>query len=198
MKNAFLVSDEDLRSLRVEPWFIELNGPAVFLHESVLRLVQQANQPKLMPNVNGPLDSKGRSLLCDQEGCHRTSGEPFPTFGARQTHRALTHRIPGTYHEKHKPKRLTETSKLPPPNTTTPPIPLRPDIASLVRLHKPASYQYMEFDAKGICGVNGCDFKRDDVKALHFHRSMAHKIRGINWSRSSHKARRNKKRKVAR
>lgn len=196
MKNAFLVSDEDLKSLRLEPWFIELNGPAVFLHESVLRLIQQANQPKLVPNVNGAYDTKGRSLTCDQPNCYRNLVEnKFINYAARQMHRAQSHGIPGEYADKHKKfprypqrKAIGETRKLAAPT----PIPLRPDIAGLVSKYNPESYQYMEFDAKGVCGIEGCDYKDKRIKVLHFHRSMKHSIRGINWNRKSHRAARGK------
>ena len=196
MKNAFLVSDEDLRSLRSEPWFIELNGPAVFLHESVLKLLQQqaaagANQPKLT-TVNGAYDAKGRPLTCDQPACPRNLADrAFPTFMARQTHRALLHKIPGEYYKNHKryPKKLqlTETPKLPAPNSNS---------AETAERVGAKSYDYQEFDAKGVCGI--CEYANKIVRALHFHRSVAHKIRGINWHRPSHKKlRRGRPRKVA-
>lgn len=184
MRPAFLVSDDDIRSLRTQPWFIELSGEAVFMHDSILRLLQQ--QQPLMPNVNGAYDTKGRSLTCDQPNCYRNLAEnKFINYAARQMHRATAHGIPGEFAAKHRkyPRKLpAPQGKLPPPMATT-------STQVAINRLKPASYQYTEFDAKGICGIGECDYKptgKNKVRALHFHRSVKHGIRGINWNRASH------------
>lgn len=205
MRNAFLVSDDDLRSLRSgEPWSIELTGQAVFLHEGVLKLLmqqqhqqqqQQPHQPRsnLVPNVNGAYDAKGRSLTCDQPTCPRNLADrAFGTFAARQMHRAQTHGIPGEFAEKHKQYPRNPRKQLAVTVVDGLPIPVRPDIKNLIDRHNPASYQYMEFDAKGICGVGDCDYKNKKVKELHFHRSVKHHIRGINWYRTHKRSKKGK------
>ena len=185
MRNAFLVSDDDLKSLRNgEPWSIELSGQAVFLHESVLRLLVQRNQQPVVANLNPHLDQEGRSLQCDQPGCVRTTGQPFPTYAARQTHRALIHSIPGEYSDKHQqyPKKprpyKLKLPQLPPPTSKS-----SRDMEHLVKKFKPASYNYQAQDAQGICGIGDCPYQSSNLRHLHFHRSIKHGVRGINYNR---------------
>jgi hypothetical protein len=175
MRNAFLVSDEDLKSLRSgEPWSIELQGQAIFMHESVLRLLQNGG---VNANHNLHLDNEGRPLTCDQVGCPRSMpSNAFASYAARQGHRARTHGIQGEYFAKHQKRsdklKIGQTPKLPPP--TLPPSSYKHG----------ESYNYQEFDAKGICGIGECTFKSKKVHDLHFHRSLKHGIRGVNWHRN--------------
>lgn len=184
MKNAFLVSDEDLKSLRTEPWFIELNGPAVFMHESVLRLLEKSNRP--------PTDaiSDNGVYFCDQPTCDKSKPNPhvkffgFKRYNNLRSHMFSAHGIPGSWGRKGPNAR----AKLaPPPTRRALPAPIS-DTEKTAKAYGAKSYDYKEFDAQGICGIGDCTFKDTVVRTLHFHRSVKHGVRGVNWKRNYHQA----------
>lgn len=174
MRNAFLVSDEDLKSLRSgEPWSIELQGQAVFMHESVLRLLQQRQQPQELTSTNTRPTSG--PYFCDIPTCDKSKPDKnfhgFQTYGNMRSHQYAAHRM----------------KAIAPPSRALPP-PGNGHAEKLAGYLGAKSYNYKEFDAKGICGVGDCDYKDKRIRSLHFHRSVKHEVRGINWARNYHKS----------
>jgi hypothetical protein len=195
MKNAFLVSDEDLRSLRTEPWFIELNGPAVFMHESVLRLLQRQQ----LEHTNTPTNGHGDGPhFCKIPTCDKSKPNAhlrffgFKKYMNLRSHEYSAHGIAGNYK---KPGPNARAKELAPPYTALPPPNGTEKLAGYLGAE---SYNYKEFDAKGICGIGDCNYKDKRIKSLHFHRSVKHQVRGVNWRRNYHQAKRKGKRNVGR
>jgi hypothetical protein len=177
IRPAFLVSDEALKSLRTEPWVIGMEGEAIFMHDSVLKILKDHHdRSAYQPIKDGSRRGAPGPFFCDQPDCiDFIEKTPFKTYAVRNYHRSVHHGIPGDFSTRRKRKsnrkqiahtKMIEDLRDPQKKTANGKLMGRPRKIKMVSDGMPA----------GKCGIGECDFYHDTLRILNFHRSMKHGV----------------------